>query len=366
MRALSLLREAVNVTRHEWRRSVLTALSLVLGVASVVAVQVASAVTGDWLLYQQEVAGTRQGAATVVLELSPSQVRSLLAVVGADGDRMTALWNVGDEVRTRGATSDGRAVEVVGYAGSLTVAKPFRVVQGEPTPGVMANEALASARPTEHGGLVMADQTVRPLPRIDAVVADLVPDPRLYLRHEGTWPLPAATGTVQVAYYGSIDNRAALAARLASVDLPGEGITIADPASQIQRTMTLVTAVFMATAAVTLLVGILGILNIGLVTVRERATELALRRCLGASSGEIGLLVVFEAGIVGIVGAAAALLIALLAYQPTLAALGIRATPFPLQAAIAAIIAGAAAGLLGGLIPAIRAARRPLADVMRA
>jgi len=39
---------------------------------------------------------------------------------------------------------------------------------------------------------------------------------------------------------------------------------------------------------------------------------------------------------------------------------------FPWQAGVAGVIAGLVAGLLGGLIPAIRAARIPIASVMRA
>jgi putative ABC transport system permease protein len=39
---------------------------------------------------------------------------------------------------------------------------------------------------------------------------------------------------------------------------------------------------------------------------------------------------------------------------------------FPWQAGVAGVIAGLTAGVLGGLIPAIRAARIPIATVMRA
>ena len=38
---------------------------------------------------------------------------------------------------------------------------------------------------------------------------------------------------------------------------------------------------------------------------------------------------------------------------------------FPWQAGVAGVIAGLVAGLLGGLIPAVRAARIPIATVMR-
>ena len=41
-------------------------------------------------------------------------------------------------------------------------------------------------------------------------------------------------------------------------------------------------------------------------------------------------------------------------------------TAFPWQAGVAGIIAGLVAGVLGGLVPALRAARIPIATVMRA
>jgi putative ABC transport system permease protein len=47
--------------------------------------------------------------------------------------------------------------------------------------------------------------------------------------------------------------------------------------------------------------------------------------------------------------------------EPVLAELS-----FPWQAGVAGVIAGLVAGLLGGLIPAVRAARIPIASVMRA
>ena len=39
---------------------------------------------------------------------------------------------------------------------------------------------------------------------------------------------------------------------------------------------------------------------------------------------------------------------------------------FPWQAGVAGVVAGLVAGVLGGLIPAVRAARIPIATVMRA
>jgi putative ABC transport system permease protein len=44
----------------------------------------------------------------------------------------------------------------------------------------------------------------------------------------------------------------------------------------------------------------------------------------------------------------------------------LRDLTFPWEAGVAGVIAGLIAGVLGGLIPAVRAARIPIATVMRA
>jgi putative ABC transport system permease protein len=44
----------------------------------------------------------------------------------------------------------------------------------------------------------------------------------------------------------------------------------------------------------------------------------------------------------------------------------LRDLTFPWEAGVAGVIAGLVAGVLGGLIPAVRAARIPIATVMRA
>jgi putative ABC transport system permease protein len=73
----------------------------------------------------------------------------------------------------------------------------------------------------------------------------------------------------------------------------------------------------------------------------------------------------------GLLTAAAAIGFGALAFQLVGPILGARepalaGLTFPWQAGVAGVIAGLIAGLLGGLIPAIRAARIPIASVMRA
>ena len=129
--------------------------------------------------------------------------------------------------------------------------------------------------------------------------------------------------------------------------------------------------IFLGMAALVLLIGVAGILNVGLATVGERVEEFALRRAVGTPrlllagivlaetllTGLLTALLAIGAGVVGLRGASWLLG----GREPFLADV-----PFPWEAGVAGVIAGLVAGVLGGLIPAVRAARIPIATVMRA
>jgi putative ABC transport system permease protein len=115
-----------------------------------------------------------------------------------------------------------------------------------------------------------------------------------------------------------------------------------------------------------------GILNVGLATVGERVEEFALRRAVGTPRLLLAGIVLAETMITGLLTAAAAIGVAALALEqvgrfvPNDLPRTLQNMDFPWQAAVAGIIAGLVAGVLGGLIPAVRAARIPIATVMRA
>jgi len=125
-------------------------------------------------------------------------------------------------------------------------------------------------------------------------------------------------------------------------------------------------------ASLVLLIGVAGILNVGLATVGERIEEFALRRAVGTPRMLLAGIVLAETMLTGLLTAAAAIGVVALALEqvgrflPSGVPRTLQALEFPWQAAVAGIIAGIVAGILGGLIPAVRAARIPIATVMRA
>jgi putative ABC transport system permease protein len=123
---------------------------------------------------------------------------------------------------------------------------------------------------------------------------------------------------------------------------------------------------------VVLVLGGLGVLNIGLVTVRQRIREIGVRRSFGATSGRIFAAIMLEsvcatalAGVVAVAGS-----IVLVRNLPLEEWLGggipLADTPgFPVAAAVEGLVAATAVGALAGLLPAIIAVRAKVIDAIR-
>ncbi len=138
--------------------------------------------------------------------------------------------------------------------------------------------------------------------------------------------------------------------------------------NEIDATLGIVEAAFFGVGIIMLLVGAMGVLNIGLATLKERSDELALRRSLGATKFDVAVLVLAESIIIGIAGSFIAICISLAAYTPIMTATIKDQTtaPFPIAAAGLGIVAGIIAGACGGIVPAWKSANMPIASVMRA
>jgi putative ABC transport system permease protein len=141
-----------------------------------------------------------------------------------------------------------------------------------------------------------------------------------------------------------------------------------DTVDDLAATLDTMRTTFLTVGAVTLLVGVIGILNIGLATLNERAEEFALRRSLGATRRDVAVLVLAESLMIGFLGAAVASGVCWALYVSVIPAVtdGTSAGAFPVQACLVGLAVGSGAGLLGGAVPAFRASRLPIAVVMRA
>lgn len=127
---------------------------------------------------------------------------------------------------------------------------------------------------------------------------------------------------------------------------------------------------FSVVAAVLLGIAALGLLNIGLATVRERRRELTIRRALGSTRLRMFSLVLLSTLAAGLLAALAAAGVAAAVTTLVVPHLLDRAkavTPpgFPLGAAVVGLVAALGASLIGGLAPAIAASRVDMAFVLR-
>ncbi|QUX30139.1 ABC transporter permease [Nocardiopsis akebiae] len=145
-----------------------------------------------------------------------------------------------------------------------------------------------------------------------------------------------------------------------------------DYAEEIGQVITYMSWGLTGIAAVTLTTGLLGVLNVGLVTVRERRRELATYRALGASRFTLFVAVVMESVVVSLVAG----LIALAACWALLTAVGaVLGGLVPLPADVPLVIpssgvlvglgSAALVGMLAGIIPAMRALRASVVAGLR-
>lgn len=119
-----------------------------------------------------------------------------------------------------------------------------------------------------------------------------------------------------------------------------------------------------------LLLGGVGVLNVGLVVVRQRIREIGVRRSFGATSGRVFITILLESVCATAVAGALAIgcavaLVLNLPYEQILSVPIEDLPPFPLQAAVEGFLAATAVGALAGIVPAIVAVRARVIDAIR-
>lgn len=130
--------------------------------------------------------------------------------------------------------------------------------------------------------------------------------------------------------------------------------------------MNIITSAVTGIAAISLLVGAMGILTIMWVTVHERTAEIGLSMAIGATRGQILLMFLAEAALLSTVGGAIGVGAGLGGAAALEWALpGLPTEPIPSVVALALAIS-LAVGLLAGVAPALRAARMDPVEALRA
>ncbi|MEU4743634.1 ABC transporter permease [Actinosynnema sp. NPDC023658] len=413
-------------------RTFLSMVSLFLGVLAVVVVQAGSEIANRAMLADVELSegkdGTRQmylspegRTVPVALEVLEGRtdavaMTSARAIIGepgvkpvnegggpidepgnyGGGPRMTCDPSGCRPVDDGDADAPkGQAIELqlVGLTGDVRQFRPFRASQGrwldfggDPSlaPRLVLNEQAAKAFTRYHVPAEMRVEgaTTNPTPQFLGVVDDGGYQPTAYVRADEllNW-LPVTSvsdsnsgpGLQVLMAPTATEVEHVLRARLVAAGTPEDRIYV-NTVSMLERMSTelaLMRWIFLGMAALVLLIGVAGILNVGLATVGERVEEFALRRAVGTPRLLLAGIVLAETLLTGLLTAALAIGTGALGLKVALMLFGSRfpsleGVAFPWQAAVAGVVAGLVAGILGGLVPALRAARIPIATVMRA
>jgi putative ABC transport system permease protein len=416
-------------------RTLLSMLSLFLGVLAVVTVQAGSVIAERAMLSDIEMTTGKDGTLQVFLPSSPESgpvamdtvrgrpdavaMTNAQAVIGepdvrpvnegggpiddAGGGYDTGVARYCDPSGTCSVVADdpdaapqprGQAIELTlqGLSGDIRQFRPFRLESGQwldfgsaPSlaPRIVLNTKAAEAfrQVRVPAQMRLPGAVADPTPRIVGVVEDGGWAPAAYVRSDellnwmpvGAMADPEFGGVQLMMSPGAADLEQILRSRLtaAGANMDEFQVQPIDSREQMADQLSLLRWIFLGMAALVLLIGVAGILNVGLATVGERIEEFALRRAVGTPrlllagivlaetllTGLLTAVLAIGTGVVGLKGASWLLG----GREPFLANVG-----FPWQAGVAGVVAGILAGVLGGLIPAVRAARIPIATVMRA
>jgi len=131
-----------------------------------------------------------------------------------------------------------------------------------------------------------------------------------------------------------------------------------------ERTANALTMVLLLIAAVTLLVGGIGIMNIMLATVTSRIREIGIRKAIGATNAEIRFQFLSEAVLISLFGGLGGVVIGL-ALPFSVRFLTDYRIPISGLSAIVAIFVSGAVGILFGTVPAARAAKMDPVESLR-
>jgi putative ABC transport system permease protein len=288
----------------------------------------------------------------------------------------------------------GQAIELVlqGITGDVRQFRPFRPVagtwldfSGAPSyaPRLVLNKEAAKGftRYQIPAEMRVEGATANPTPRIIGVVDDGNSQPTAYVRIDEmrNW-MPKTVANqmfgsgLQLLFAPTAGETEALVVRkLTALGVSRDMMHVEtiNARKDIAGELAIIRWIFLGMAGLVLLIGVAGILNVGLATVGERVEEFALRRAVGTPRSLLAGIVLAETLLTGLLTAGAAIGVAVVGIDVAARVLGsnvpqLQQMTFPWQAGVAGVIAGLVAGLLGGLIPAIRAAKIPIATVMRA
>ena len=178
----------------------------------------------------------------------------------------------------------------------------------------------------------------------------------IYLEASGQSTLSAAYQEAQQA----LDTAHGTTADAADFSIASQA-SLVQTATSTSRTLTVLLG---GIAAISLLVGGIGVMNIMLVSVTERIREIGLRKALGATPAVILRQFLTEASLLGLIGGALGVIVGVIGARllPGLISQPVSVSPV---ATVGALLVSLLIGIIAGVYPASRAARLAPIDALR-
>lgn len=392
------LRDALRDLRRHPVQNALTALTMLIGVVSIVLVSAASSIATDAILADQEqqtaravtyLAQTRipaPGLATTARTVADHLQRRLGGQANVLISETAAMfWGTPEEsmhnLPRRGLTVDWELGDLSRTRRVTALSGAFPLPELSEPPLLAVNEtAAAQLGYPQQRTVVLSPETDGPGVQftIAAVVADGSDEPQAFGTMDALAEFfpQAATGPTQIELTLPTTHpelvSQAVADTLVDAHLTAsDKVERYDTAWRVVEQIALVREILLAICVVMLGLAALGILNVGLSSVRERSKELVIRRVLGARRRDLFGLVTGGAVLLALIVTASATVLTMVGVEfvvPRLlpASKGIVAPPFPADAALLGCAAAVLTALIGSALPAWKATRLDVADALRA
>ena len=199
--------------------------------------------------------------------------------------------------------------------------------------------------------------------------------PTMYVHYDAARAtLPQMGAPSMIAWVGPDDAdqaRSVLPRALASILGDGWRVTVTGGEHEDigEEQLGTISRVIMIIGGIIVFLGALGLLNVAIVTVRQRVREIGIRRAVGASAARVFFAVFMESVVAtfaaGVIGVGIAVVVVRFLPLETMG-IALSDTPaFPAGAAIAGVAISSSIGALCGIIPALAAVRIKPIDAIR-